>query len=139
MRSRGEDGSSTVTTLVVVAALSACAVGGLVAGAVLVASRQAAAAADLAALAGAESAQSVPDAVIADPCASARAVAEANAARLVGCVLAGDEVTVEVVVVLQPLRGLSVDVAGRARAGPVDPVSPWSVDGGVGAQPGVVG
>lgn len=120
MRARAEDGSATVLVTVLAVALSMCAVAGLVAGAVLVASRRAAAAADLAALAGAEAARATTlGAGFADPCASAGAVAAANSAHLVDCAALDGQVTVAVTIEVAPLRLLQVDVPGRARAGPV--------------------
>ncbi len=93
----------------------------VLAGAAGVARHRASAAADLAALAAAGSA------VLGDPgaCRAGERVAAANGARLISCRVGDDavaEVTVVVPVHLGPL-GLRTAV-GRARAGPVEQVSP---------------
>lgn len=106
--------------LLVVAALGAVTVAGIVAG-----HRKAAAAADLAALAGASAVQRGRPA-----CAAAVEIAEANRSRLVGCSVLGPVVQVEVIVeVGSPFETWSM--RGRARAGPVrssgadGPVRAW--------------
>lgn len=113
--SRDERGVAVASGLVlmgvlVVVAILAAAIGGLVA-----AHRQAEAAADLAALAGAAGVQDGRD-----PCARAAGVARANRARVVGCRVDGFEVTVTVVVTGARFLGQRPDLRARARAGPVD-------------------
>lgn len=120
MRRQEESGSAAVLVLVLAAVVGACAVGGLVAGSVLVGSRRAAAAADLAALAAAGSLQGHALPAAGAPCGRAGEVAEANSARLVGCEVRGEVVTVRVVVAVRPLRWLDVDLPGSARAGPAE-------------------
>lgn len=85
---------------------------GLVA-AVLVAHRTAQAAADLSALAAAGAVSRV------DPCARAAEMALANGARLTGCVVAGRDVEVVVLVRGPRWLGQGTDLTARARAGPV--------------------
>lgn len=84
------------------------AVGGL-----LRAHRSAQAAADLAALAGAQSQQRGGRA-----CVTAAALARANGAVLVECQLIGDVVTVEVQTSGPHWLGLDADPTAEARAGP---------------------
>lgn len=115
-----ERGSASVLALVmatvlVTAALVAGMLGGLLAG-----QRRAAAAADLAALAAAQSVQAPAGSDLAGDgaCAQARRIGAANRARLTGCVVEGPEVSVAVVVEVPVLLGLEVGVPGRARAGP---------------------
>lgn len=105
-------GSATVWTLVACVLLGLAATGGAVGGAVLVAHREAGAAADLAALAGAAALQEGREG-----CAAAGTVAVANDARLVSCAVAGAEVRVVVRSGVEALGHL-LDVDARARAGP---------------------
>jgi secretion/DNA translocation related TadE-like protein len=84
-----------------------------VVSAMVVAHRSAQAAADLAALAGADAA-----AQGADPCSAAARVAVANGARLDGCAAGSREVTVEVTVTGPRWLGQPHDLTARARAGP---------------------
>lgn len=84
------------------------AVGGL-----LRAHRSAQAAADLAALAGAQTQQQGGPA-----CTTAADLARANGATLVECQLIGDVVTVEVQTSGPHWLGLDADPTARARAGP---------------------
>lgn len=89
-------------------------VGGVAAdlGGLLVAKRRAAAAADLAALAGAGAVQR------GNPgCAAAATTAGANQARVVSCRQDGDIVEVEVAVAVHAVPGVA-EVRDRARAGP---------------------
>lgn len=79
------------------------------------AQHQAAAAADLAALAGAGAASDGADA-----CAAARRVAQANAARLTSCEVSQSVVEVRVEVRSPELWGKTWTIPGRARAGPAD-------------------
>lgn len=85
-----------------------------VVAAMVTAHRTAQAAADLAALAGATAQQRGRD-----PCAAARATAVDNGAALADCTLAGDVLTVEVVVPGPDWLGQPHDLSARARAGPV--------------------
>ncbi|HLN76306.1 MAG TPA: Rv3654c family TadE-like protein [Nocardioidaceae bacterium] len=116
----GEHGSASVLVLVLVAVVTTLALAGVTIGGVLVGQRRAAAAADLAALAGAEAvshgAGSAVPGVAA--CQEADRVSTANDARLTGCLLEGLEVTVEVTVDVRAALGLGWSVPGRARAGP---------------------
>lgn len=88
-----------------------------VVAAIFVAHRQAQAAADLAALAGA-TAIAVRDGR--DPCGQAAGVAAANGATLSSCAVEGEDVVVEVVVTGPRWLGQDEDLTGRARAGPAD-------------------
>lgn len=76
----------------------------------VVAQARAATAADLAALAAADAAAVGR----ADACALGAVVADRNGAQLVSCVVAGDEVKIEVRVAARPLP----DAHARAHAGP---------------------
>ena len=114
MRIRGERGSATVFALVFVGLLATVAVLGAAVAALLVGQRQAAAAADLAALAGASAVQ---DAAAA--CPAAEQIAERNRAGLSECAVSGDVVTVEVTLVVRSVFRSDVEVRARARAGPV--------------------
>ncbi len=91
--------------------------------------RQAESAADLAALAAAQAHQRGGDA-----CGTAARLAEANGARLVSCAVVGDDVAVEVTTTGS--GGLrSIEVPGRARAGPASDVGAGVTGVGV-APPG---
>lgn len=117
--SRTARGSATVPA---VACLGLVLVVGVALGEVtgwVVAHRQAQAAADLAALAGAAEAQDG-----ADPCAAAAAVATANGAALARCLADGSEVTVEVEVTGPRWLGQDHDFSAEARAGPGDVFGP---------------
>jgi secretion/DNA translocation related TadE-like protein len=86
----------------------------------LVDQRRASSAADLAALAGATALQEGGD-----PCTAAAESAQHNAAELVGCTVAGEQVTVRACVRSPGLHGLlgamvrAVPVEAEAHAGPV--------------------
>lgn len=112
-----ERGSGTVYALGVIAVLLAAAVG--IAGLIQAqsAAGRARAAADLAAISGA----TVLSSVIApgDPCAMAQRVAAANGASVSACSVAGEDVTVSVVVPTTIL-GRPRQATAQARAGPVD-------------------
>jgi secretion/DNA translocation related TadE-like protein len=84
-----------------------------VVGGMVVAHRQAQAAADLAALAGAGAISEGADA-----CALAAGLAADNGARLVACTATAREVTVEVSVPGPRWLGQPHDLVARARAGP---------------------
>lgn len=75
------------------------------------------AAADMAALSGAQAVSSLLSG--ADPCAVASAVAEANRARLETCTVNLEDVTVSVAVPVRVL-GVSREAEAQARAGPAD-------------------
>lgn len=110
-RRRGEDGVGVVLVMGLVALL--VAVAGISAGvlALVVAHRQVQAAADLAALAGAEAARSGGD-----PCREAGRIAVANRVELVDC--AASRGVVDVIVEDVVELGAPWTVSGRARAGP---------------------
>lgn len=97
-----------LVVVLVVTALLAAFVGGA-----FVAKRRAQAAADLAALAGATSAQAGRNA-----CLAARVVAQRNGADAASCSRTGEDVLVEVRLPTGDLFGYSLTVVGRARAGP---------------------
>ncbi|WP_134741082.1 Rv3654c family TadE-like protein [Nocardioides sp. 503] len=110
---RGEDGAATLFAVSCLAVLLVLGAALGVVAAVVVAHRQAQAAADLSALAGAQ--------VLGrgrDPCAAADEVAAANGARLASCVVAGREVLVEVTAPGPRWLGQDTDPSAQARAGP---------------------
>lgn len=115
-----ELGGASVLVLVLVAAVTALALAGVTVGGVLVGQRRASAAADLAALAGAEAlgrgAGSAAAGVAA--CEKAGRVSAANHARLTGCLVEGLEVVVVVAVDVRSALGAGWSVPARARAGP---------------------
>lgn len=117
----GERGAATVlvTACLGVVLLVGCALA--VVAAMVAAHRTAQAAADLAALAGATARQRGGDA-----CAAAGATAADNGADLVGCTLAGDTVTVRVVVPGPRWLGQPHDLSADARAGPAGAASDTS-------------
>ena len=106
---RGSATVLAVAMLVLLGVVAAVAVG---LGGLLVAKRQAAAAADLAALAGAAALQRGEVG-----CDAAAATATANQAQVVNCRQDGDVVDLEVSVRASSLPGVEV-VSARARAGP---------------------
>ena len=111
MATAGEVGSATVLALAGVVACLTIAGMWLATGRAALARQRAETAADLAALAGAQSLV----AGTAAPCAAAEAAAAANAGRLLSCSIAGHDVRVVV--------SVSAPVAARAmaRAGPQEP------------------
>ena len=109
----GESGSATVLGLVTVALLTTAALVAAAVAGVLVGHRRVAAAADLAALAGATAVQEGRAA-----CAAAARVAVANGARLGGCQVSGEIVTVEAVADVRSGLWPAVRVSSRSRAGP---------------------
>lgn len=116
-----ERGSASVLALVMVSVLVTVALvaGGL--SGLLAGQRRAAAAADLAALAGAEAAGpggGGGPGLGGGACEQADAIAAANQARLTSCAIDGPEVTVSVDVDVRLLAGVEVAVRGEARAGP---------------------
>jgi secretion/DNA translocation related TadE-like protein len=112
-RRHDERGAATMLALTLLGALVSVAVALAPLGGALVASRRAAAAADLAALAGASALQQGRDA-----CAAAARVAAANDARVAACAVRADDVRLRVVVDAGRVLGRSLEVSGRARAGP---------------------
>ncbi|MPZ61356.1 MAG: hypothetical protein GEU93_08670 [Propionibacteriales bacterium] len=106
-------GSATVYALALVAGLVVFSVLALGFAGFAVTKHRAAAAADLAALAGA--------AGPAEGCALAESTASRNGARLTSCVVDGPYVTVSVEVSAPEVFGFSPRVPARARAGPVGP------------------
>jgi secretion/DNA translocation related TadE-like protein len=112
-RRRDEAGAAT---LLVVAMSGVLLLVGLALGvvqAMVVAHREAQAAADLAALAGAAAAARGQE-----PCPAAEAVAAANGAALAGCTTAADDVRVAVTVPGPHWLGQDADLTAEARAGP---------------------
>ena len=107
---RAERGAATVLVVAMAGVLMFVMTGLAAAGGLVVAQRQAQAAADLAALAGGSH--------LAEACARAAEVAAANAARLAGCRLEVDEVTVSVTVPGPRVPWRKVVVTAEARAGP---------------------
>lgn len=108
--SRRDDGGATVLVVAMAGVLMFVAVGLAAVGGLVVAQRQAQAAADLAALGGAD-----------DPataCAAAARVAAANAASLDLCRVVDREVTVTVSVPGPRVPWRDVRVSADARAGP---------------------
>jgi secretion/DNA translocation related TadE-like protein len=112
---RTEAGFATAAVLVLCGLMvTAGAVGTGLVG-LVAAHRRAESAADLAALAGAAAAQEGRAA-----CASADLIARANGARLVGCVLRGEVVSVVVAVEAAQPRWAG-SLRARARSGPAGP------------------
>jgi secretion/DNA translocation related TadE-like protein len=107
----GESGSATVLALGAVLVLLTVAGVWLASGRAALARQRAETAADLAALAAAQSL----DREGAEPCTAAGAAAAANGGRLLTCSIAGDDVTVAV--------SVSAPMVARAvaRAGPQEP------------------
>ena len=113
MRARGERGSATLMVLAVTGLLMFVGLGLSGVAAIVLTQRSAQAAADLAALAGASAAVAGTD-----PCDAAAAIAEANAATLAHCRIAGQVVTVAVTADGPQLTDRRYDVTAEARAGP---------------------
>ncbi|MFC5729151.1 MULTISPECIES: Rv3654c family TadE-like protein [Nocardioides] len=115
MSTPDERGAATVLAVAMSGALLLVGAATGVVAAIFVAHRQAQAAADLAALAGATA---VADHHGRDPCGQAADVAAANDAALSSCAVEGEDVVVEVVVVGPRWLGQDEDLTARARAGP---------------------
>jgi secretion/DNA translocation related TadE-like protein len=117
-----ERGSAAVLVVVMVGVLTALALGGSAIGGLMVGQRRAAAAADLAALAGAAALRpglgSLPTG---SGCDRAARVSAENGARLTGCSIDGREVVVRVAVDVSNPFGGGWAVPGMARAGPAEP------------------
>lgn len=109
-RPRDEDGGATVLVVAMAGVLMFVMLGLAAAGGLVTAQREAQAAADLAALAGATTSD--------DACEEAARVATSNEAVLDECVVTGDEVTVEVSVAGPDVPWQEVRVTAEARAGP---------------------
>lgn len=121
MNSR-DDGSATIWLLALAVVMWAAAAGAIATTAAVSDRHRAASAADLAALAGAQTLANGDVSAPADTaCAVVRSVASANDARVVGCVVTGAVVDV---VVATPVSGLArlaspeSSVRAHARAGP---------------------
>ncbi len=110
-----ERGAASVLGLAVTGVLVSLLLGLAVVAAAVEAGHRAAAAADLAALAGAQAVQRGRDG-----CAAAHPVARANGATVTRCRRAGDDVEVHVAARVVPVAGLRAlpRVVRRARAGP---------------------
>lgn len=108
-----ERGSATLLVVVAVAVLLMVGSAMTVVVALVADHRRAQAAADLAALAGAQALARGRDG-----CARATGVAEANGARLLTCTATGREVEVRVEVTGPRWLGQSTDLTARSRAGP---------------------
>lgn len=107
----GERGSAVPVVIACVGVIVAVALAAVTVAAIFAAHRQAQAAADLAALAGAGAA-----AVGSDGCERARAIAAANNGSIHACVVDGHLVSVTVVVAGPEVLGNVLEVSGRARA-----------------------
>lgn len=88
-------GAGTVLSLAVLAVVCFATALGFAKAQLILASRQAATAADLSALAGAQA--------LRDPCGRAAAVAAANGTQLSGCTIAGGDVLVQVIRPMPPI------------------------------------
>ena len=110
----GEGGAASVLAVTLAVALLLCALVAVAAGRLLTDQRRAAAAADLAALAGAAAVQRGLDG-----CHQARRVAAANGAVLTGCRVESQEVRLTVRTGSARLFGHLVSPTAQARAGPV--------------------
>ncbi len=112
---RSERGAAAVLVVAMAGVLLLVGAATGVVGAIVAAHRRAQAAADLAALAGAQ--------VLArhdgDPCGAAGSVAEVNGATLDSCTVEDADVVVEVVVSGPRWLGQDQDLSAAARAGPV--------------------
>ena len=109
-------GAATVVTVALAGVLLLVGAAAGVVGAIVVAHRQAQAAADLSALAAATAAA---DPAGRDPCTVADQIASENEASLRSCVVEGQDVVVEVTVPGPRWLGQDQDLGARARAGPV--------------------
>jgi secretion/DNA translocation related TadE-like protein len=118
-----ERGAATVLVVAMAGVLLMVGAALGVAGAMVVAHRRAQAAADLAALAGAEALAQGNDG-----CVRAAGVAAANGASLTSCVPAGADVQVAVTVTGPHGLGQAADLAAEARAGPATTGSGVTLD-----------
>jgi len=114
---RGQRGSATVYALVFIGLLTTLALVALAIAGLFVGHRKAAAAADVAALAGAAALQHGRPG-----CEAAGRISAANRVQLVSCETYGAVVDVEVALDAQSAFGATFVATGEARAGPVGPV-----------------
>lgn len=121
MRRRDGRGSAAVLAVSLLTIVVLVTAGISVVGGIFRAHRQAQAAADLAALAGAVAASEGGDA-----CGEAAAIAQANGSVLVACDVSGGVVTVDVSAEGPSYAARSFDVASTARAGPSDALRDWA-------------
>lgn len=110
---RGEGGWATPVVVALAGVLLTVTVAAAVLGRLLVEHRQAAVAADLAALAGAVAVQHGHDG-----CAAAAESTHLNGAELISCTVEGERVRVETGVPARELWGRHVQVRATAHAGP---------------------
>lgn len=113
MTSRGERGSATIYAAIFIGFLTVVALVAATVSSLLVARRTAAAAADLAALAGAADLRGGGPG-----CVAAADITERNHATMVGCEVDGDVLTVRVSTRVRSVFRSSFEVQARARAGP---------------------
>lgn len=116
-RTVAERGAATVLVIAMTGLLLLVGSAAGVVGAIVVAHRTAQAAADLAAVAGAEAAVEHTGR---DPCRTAEEIASANGAALVRCAVDGTDVRVEVSVPGPRWLGQDQDLSAEARAGPAE-------------------
>lgn len=112
--SRGERGAASVLVIALAGMLLLVGSALSVVAAIFVSHRTAQSAADLAALAGAQTQADGGDA-----CAAARSVASANGAELTSCSVDGREVRLRVLVEGPRWLGQEGDLTAEARAGPI--------------------
>ena len=110
---RDERGAATVLAMALASVLMLLGLAAAWVGAVVADHRAAQAAADLAALAGAQAVQAGQS-----PCVAVGQVAHANAAHVTRCSVVGADVWVTVQVEAPALLGRRPTVTGRAHAGP---------------------
>jgi secretion/DNA translocation related TadE-like protein len=113
MRCARERGSATVHAAVLIALLATVTLVAVSVAGLFVGQRRAAAAADLAALAGAAAVQHGGNG-----CSAAGRIAAQNHTRLSGCAADGDVVSVRVTARVRSWFATDVAVHARARAGP---------------------
>lgn len=111
-----EQGSGTVAAVGLTCVMCSILLGGLTVGGVVAAAHRAASAADLAALAGAQSLAGGADAALA--CARVRSLAAAHGAELRTCEAQAEEMLVSVAVAVRAGPLVSGPALARARAGP---------------------
>lgn len=112
-RSRDQAGSATANAVMWIGLVTAMAVACVLASAVITTHRRSQAAADLAALAGAQAAQRGENG-----CSAAAANARRNRAEVRRCAIVESDVVVTVAVLPPEIFGGALDVPARARAGP---------------------
>ena len=110
---RDERGAATVLAMALASVLMLLGLAAAWVGAVVADHRAAQAAADLAALAGAQAVQ-----VGKSPCLAVEQVARANAAQVTRCSVVGTDVCVSVQTKAPALLGRTPTFIGRAHAGP---------------------